>query len=136
MGEMAKQVCSKCREAKDIDFFDKNPTRKSGRAHYCKECFKVVNKKRKTYESVKKYYIEATLDPKKMEKLGARSAVHRAIKNGKIKKSACEVGGCDVIIGTEAHHWLGYSKENWLEVVWLCTKHHADAHYNNSHKKK
>ena len=133
VGEMGKQTCSKCRESKDMDCFDKNPTRKSGRAHYCKQCFKTVNKKRKTYEKVRIYYTEAKLDPKKMDKLKARGAVLRAIKSGVIKKSACEAQKCDVIDGTQAHHWLGYSKENWLNVAWLCPKHHADAHYEYNH---
>lgn len=132
--EAGKQTCFKCREVKDMDCFHKNSTRKSGRAHYCKQCFSAVDKVRNTYEKAKKrYYEKSTSDPKKMEKLRARGAVYRAVKSGVINKSACEAQKCDVIDGTQAHHWLGYSKENWLNVVWLCQKHHSDAHYEDNH---
>jgi hypothetical protein len=29
---------------------------------------------------------------------------------------------------TEAHHHLGYAEEHWLDVQWLCKKHHREVH--------
>lgn len=114
-----------------------HPARKAGERvsepsidDICKQCQAVRSKKKNTYTKKKKYYDRAKLDPKMMEKYKARDAVQRAIKSGLIQRTACTAQGCDVIEGTQAHHWLGYSKENWLKVLWLCSKHHADSHHN------
>jgi hypothetical protein len=56
---------------------------------------------------------------------GARAAVWRAVRSGKIERADCQV--CSAI-KTEAHHHKGYDKTNWLDVVWLCNKHHVAAH--------
>lgn len=48
----------------------------------------------------------------------ARSDVHKALRNGDIKKKPCEICG---VIQVEAHH-NNYSKP--LEIIWLCKDHH------------
>ena len=55
----------------------------------------------------------------------ARSAVFRAVANGKLQKKPCEVG-INCFGRIEAHHYLGYEKKHWLDVKWLCSKHHAE----------
>ena len=72
----------------------------------------------------------------------ARNAVQAAIKKGLIEKPAtCQFelaptfNGMQWPLGTqfvactstdiEAHHYLGYSEENYLSVIWLCPTHHA-----------
>ena len=52
----------------------------------------------------------------------ARGAVSRAIKKGRILRRGCEVCGSP---HTEGHH-DSYDKP--LDVRWLCTKHHTEAH--------
>lgn len=64
----------------------------------------------------KKRYYE-----KSPEKLIAHSAVHAAVRYGKLVRGSCEVcGGV-----AEAHH-ADYSRP--LEVRWLCLVHHRAEH--------
>jgi hypothetical protein len=57
------------------------------------------------------------------EKVKARVAISNAVKLGKIKRLPCEVCGN---IKADAHH---EDYDEPLEVVWLCRKHHFQAHY-------
>jgi len=59
------------------------------------------------------------------ERAKARRAVHRALKQGILKKRSCEVCRAEK---TEAHHHKGYAPENWLDVVWLCRSCHMIEH--------
>lgn len=52
----------------------------------------------------------------------AHSAVHRAVKDGRLIKQLCEVCGNTNV---EAHH-DDYSQP--LNVIWLCKKHHEQQH--------
>jgi len=61
----------------------------------------------------------------KEEKYAAQAAVTNAIKCGKLKRKVCEVCGSSK---TDAHHYLGYKKKNWLKVKWFCRKHHNKIH--------
>ena len=61
------------------------------------------------------------------DKIKANIAVHNAIARGKLFKKPCEVCGKERV---EAHH-PDYSKR--LEVIWLCRKHHVEAHGRTVH---
>jgi hypothetical protein len=62
------------------------------------------------------------------EKDLARSRLRYAVKTGKISKpEICEQRDC-LNSKIEGHHYLGYDKEHWFDVMWLCRKHHLDAH--------
>lgn len=52
----------------------------------------------------------------------ARSKFHSALKSGKMVRKPCEVCGDKK---TDGHH-TDYKKP--LQIVWLCRKHHAEAH--------
>lgn len=55
----------------------------------------------------------------------AKVAVARAVKSGLIDKmTTCTCGVSPV----EGHHYLGYAKEHWLDVAWLCRSCHMRAH--------
>lgn len=56
------------------------------------------------------------------DKSRARGQVFRAVRSGKLTKGLCEVCGS---ADSRAHH-RDYSKP--LEVTWLCSRHHEDAH--------
>ncbi len=58
-------------------------------------------------------------------KHSARMALHRAVKAGQIVPEPCIRCGATP---AEGHHYLGYAREHWLHVVWLCDLHHARAH--------
>lgn len=51
--------------------------------------------------------------------------VRRAVEAGRITKTPCAVCGSEIVQG---HHYLGYAPEHELDVVWLCSRHHRDAH--------
>lgn len=68
---------------------------------------------------------DRVVDEMELLKTNARGAVNYALSVGKlIKPSVCESEGCSVS-KIEAHHHLGYDKENWLSVRWLCRQHHT-----------
>lgn len=56
------------------------------------------------------------------EKAKARNAVGNALRDGKLQRKPCEICGEH---RAQAHH-DDYSKP--LDVVWLCSKHHAERH--------
>lgn len=54
----------------------------------------------------------------------ANYSLRNAVNSGKIiKPNKCEVENCNET-KVYGHHYLGYEKENWLKVQWLCSKHH------------
>lgn len=130
---MRTKVCFKCEAELPIVNFYKHPMMADGHLGKCKACARYdvrENRKRKL-----EYYIaydrERSKNPERIAAIGrsrephkaaASRAVQAAVKAGKIAKLPCEVCGA---AKSEAHH-PDYSKP--LDVVWLCRKHHADAH--------
>mgnify|MGYP001588328844 CR=1 FL=1 len=62
----------------------------------------------------------------------ARYAVRRGIEKGEIKRKNCEI--C-MESDTSTHHYLGYEKEHWLDIQWLCRRHHILEHHRLSKNK-
>lgn len=105
----------------------------------CKECCKkesTINRRKK-----EEYYLEYDNSRSKLshrvkqrieyqtktrkenpEKYKARTAVHNALRSGKLLKSSCEICGKEKV---EAHH-EDYTKP--LSVRWLCSLHHGHEH--------
>lgn len=66
-------------------------------------------------------------NPHVIAKLKAKNAISYAIRRDKlIRPKTCEI--CNLYGKIEAHHYLGYAKEHWLDVQWLCKKCHAFIH--------
>ena len=63
------------------------------------------------------------------DRVRARMALDGAVRYGKLIRGECEVCGTDKDI--DGHHYLGYDKEHWLDVKWLCMKHHYKVHIKN-----
>lgn len=54
----------------------------------------------------------------------ARIEVYKAVRNGTLeKKDKCEV--CESADRVQSHHWHGYNKDRWLDVLWLCQQCHT-----------
>ena len=51
--------------------------------------------------------------------------VYYAVKVGLLVKLPCVICMDPVV---QAHHHISYRPENALDVVWLCKKHHDEAH--------
>lgn len=58
-------------------------------------------------------------------KLPARNAVNNAIRSGILTRLPCEECGD---VKSQAHHPNGYDQPHWLDVQWLCVRHHKAAH--------
>lgn len=129
--------CFKCKIQKNIDEFYKHPQMTDGHLGKCKECAKKDANDRyynpKFHPSIIAYEARRFKDPRRKknilksqrkmrknnaEKYKSRQATHRAVKNGTLIKTRCEICGD---IKSQAHH-TDYSKP--LEVMWLCRKHH------------
>lgn len=65
----------------------------------------------------------ARYEDSEMRRIGMR--VRHAVLSGRLTKEPCLVCGSD---GVQAHHHNGYAPEHELDVIWVCSRHHADAH--------
>ena len=112
--------CSSCKEEKDPSFFHKDATRKTGCSTYCKFCKKekdkLIQKPRLPNKAKKDAWRK-----KFPERKNAQAKVFRALFSGKLTKQPCFICGEKA----EAHH-PDYSRP--LDVVWLCSSHHKQAH--------
>lgn len=68
-------------------------------------------------------------NPEYLWRRAARRAVIAAIKTCKLAKRPCEACGTDKKV--DGHHHKGYEFKYWLDVQWLCRKHHREAHGKN-----
>jgi len=70
---------------------------------------------------------------RKSGKYEARRAVYWAVKLGLLAKGGCADHGTTACQGKiEAHHHQGYAPEHWLDVVWLCTRHHQQREWEQT----
>lgn len=60
-------------------------------------------------------------------KAAARAAVRRAVKRGNVAR-ASECAYCGRTKNLEMHHYLGYAREHWLTVRWVCRSCHQVDH--------
>jgi hypothetical protein len=66
------------------------------------------------------------------ERIPANNAVTNAVAAGILTRLPCMVCGKKA----EAHHHKGYTKEHWLDVQWLCRKHHREVHKGTHERRK
>jgi hypothetical protein len=136
--------CFKCNEVKELSEFYPHKKMADGHLNKCKECTKKdseENLKRKLQdphwqikERERQRIKEARRRDLGLTKKYARkqlpalvrkekySEYENAIRDGRIKQEPCAVCGKEK---TQGHH-EDYSKP--LDIVWLCTRHHADRH--------
>ena len=131
--------CFKCGRRRARSSFYAHPEMADGLLGKCKDCTKndvmqsyyLNHEKRREYERKRrkrKDLLERVAEyqrrsrKKNRSKWIARSRLRYAVKTGKIVPIPCAVCGATK---AEAHH-ADYSKP--LEVVWLCFKHHREAH--------
>jgi len=61
------------------------------------------------------------------ERMKAKDFLNGKIKSGKIQRPAT-CSQCGATTRVDGHHWKGYSKEHWLDVIWLCRACHKNIH--------
>lgn len=135
--------CTKCTSMKTFDEFGMNRKGPFGRQSCCKVCAAAESRERYKDDPAsatkrttqwrkenpdrfnglakKSYHGQLESCP---ERPLARSAMAVAIRQGSLVRKPCEVCGEQK---SEGHHW-SYAKEHWLDVKWLCRKHHAAEH--------
>jgi hypothetical protein len=130
------KTCKVCRKEKvrkyreynieKVKEYDRNRPNHKERIEKCKERYKQkrnsgdIDFLEKDKERIRKYR------SKFPEKYKAHSTVNNALGDGKlIKPTKCE--HCHKEKKLQAHHW-SYEEEHWLDVIWLCTRCHADEH--------
>jgi hypothetical protein len=146
------KICKRCNVDKPFKDFYVHKAMADGYLNFCKECTKSrVSKHRElNLEYVKEYDKKRAMIPKRVEarKLYAKTddgkaakskaikkyhekhtdryfahiAVSNALRDGKIVKYPCFICGN---AKSQGHH-PDYSRP--LDVVWLCSKHHKQAH--------
>ena len=133
--------CFKCGEKKARTEFYSHPMMGDGLLGKCKDCTKkdsaentlrkqsdpqwVIKERKRQREKEairRKKGLVGTYVKGAYKRPEANNKVSYAMKTGMIKKSGCQVCGKSK---AQAHH-EDYSKP--LDVVWLCTRHHADRH--------
>lgn len=105
----------------------------------CKNCYNEKCRKYRSSETGKKTYRNWVTTNGKIvrhnaitkwrslnaNKRSAHTAVSNALRDGKLFKQPCKYCNNPIV---EAHH-ESYEKEHWLNVIWLCKKHHVDVTY-------
>jgi hypothetical protein len=153
-----EKVCKTCGILKSIDEYYRLKTMKDGHLNICISCTidrvnkhrelnierikeydrNRPNKRERTIKDLEKKRLLKASDPEKYreqeynrtkkhrannpEKYKARGIINNGIRDGRIIKLLCSICGESK---SQAHH-DDYSKP--LDVIWLCTKHHAERH--------
>lgn len=132
--------CFKCGVPKPLGEFYCHPKMADGLLGKCKECTRADVSQNRSSKALKvsDYEHKRNRTPERRAKKAgyqrrhrelhpdrykARSAVHRAIRGGRLKREPCVYCGS---VKSQAHH-RDYSKP--LEVVWACFRcHRAEEH--------
>jgi len=148
--ELTHKYCKTCDAYKKFSEFSPHKNGSHGLYSYCKDCATKLSLKgyhrrnedpeynQKILEDARLRSQEVRLNPlyerpdnkeyaartnkKYPEKLRARQAIDRGLRNGSITKLSCQICGDTQ---SQAHH-EDYSKP--LEVIWLCKIHHSEIH--------
>jgi hypothetical protein len=131
--------CFKCGIEKDLSEFYVHKKMGDGHLGKCKECTKkdATKHRDENIEKIREYDRGRASLPKRRESVAritkyhrekhpdrykAQTAVHNAIRDGKLFRLPCFVCGA---LKVEGHH-PDYSRP--LDVVWLCPIHHKEIH--------
>ena len=134
-----KKRCTRCRRLRIKTNFYPDRREKDGLMRRCKSCYDMVTKgdyndinaqiyARRYYRKNKPKVLLKTQEYRKNypDRINAHKAVHKALKDGiLVKPDSCANLKCSRkgVGRIEAHH-ESYKKENWLDVIWLCSSCH------------
>ena len=146
---MGKKECYRCHLEKPVEDFPRERKRPDGLAVWCRACFadyarsrsgRAVQAKQrasaKRRDWLRRYYgtkdyqviIARKREEQKLER-AARAAVRYAVRTGRLRQpTRCEFPGGSHEGRLESHHYRGYTEAHWLDVIWLCCKHHRRLH--------
>lgn len=141
---VAEKRCRECGVTKPSKEFTANKKSIDGLRSECKQCKKVQARKwrvgnldnvnqanRKSYQRNKEKVLEYRKIERQTPEGRARKAVYSAVRAGKLKpvtENKCAwPGGCNE--KARNYHHESYDEKDWLKVIPLCTKHHAQIHW-------
>lgn len=142
------KCCKTCGETKPLSEYYDHPKARDGHLNECKACVRERSRrntqrllmdaawveKELERQRIKQRKKKPPVDPvakreamkryseKHPEKKIAHQIAGNAIRDGRLKRQPCFVCGDE---NSQAHH-EDYSKP--LDVIWYCTKHHAERH--------
>ena len=121
--------CSSCKKTLPVTNFYVSMTQNIRTLYCCKECLKTYSRKWS-----KRYSYKYKKGGKYFEQAKARNYLNYALSRKMVKKGNCVVG-FDCSGRIEGHHYLGYDKKHYLDVLWFCSKHHGRADRNKEFEK-
>jgi len=130
--------CKKCLRIKMNQWLSKPENRKSNNvtAAAYRRTQKGRDTKKRYYDSEKGQRAYKKYAYQQTNKHKARQAVNHAVDYGTLPRANTQV--CTINDGTcegrmEYHHYKGYKKESWFDIIPLCKKHHCIADGKNYH---
>lgn len=113
MCPMQRKMCRKCNRLLNRDHFYARNHRKEYIQGYCRDCKRAMA--REWYEQNRE-----RLKPRQK----ARDAVMIAVRSRRIPRpDELSCTGCGKP-GQQYHHYLGYEREHWLDVIPVCRRCH------------
>jgi hypothetical protein len=136
---MADGHLNKCKDCTKKDVYENREDKRDYYLEYDRnrpnheERVKVASNRVKILYREDEGFKQSILETKKRwaeankHKLAAQHAANNAVRDGKLdRKLNCEHCGTSEK-KLQKHHW-SYLPENWLDVIWLCTKCHGKEH--------
>lgn len=144
--------CSKCKEIKSIDEFHDDKTHKDGKRSLCKGCCKKYTLTKQGKVAIKKYLASEKSKARRKRyrqsekgkaanrkdcslhrarypiREQARKTVSKATARGDIlRASELQCSDCNSQ-AEQYHHYNGYEKEHWFDVIPVCRICHLSRH--------
>ena len=134
-GQIISKRCSRCKQIKHIFEFNKDKQNKDGFRGYCKICQMDIQANYRQSENGKVIRNRYRLSEKgkvanrryktcRPNQIKAGNAVIYAIRNGKLISPKFLLCHYCPKPAQQYHHWHGYEKEYWLDVIPVCIKCH------------
>jgi hypothetical protein len=122
--------CSKCKQIKSISDFRQRTDSKDGYRHQCKKCLGFyINQWYKTEKGKKRMHIhnlKYKIDHPDRRK--AHKEVNNAVRAGKLSRPSNYHCRYCWNPAQQYHHHLGYTPENWFNVIPVCRICHTNLH--------
>ena len=131
--------CPKCNQIKSIAEFNKSKNQRDKLQSYCKTCqiisqrnYLKTEKGKETHRKGYKKYsqtekgktvllaLQKSFRIRHPERYKAHSAVNNAVARGRLSKAIHHLCHYCPKLAQQYHHWRGYKKEYWLDVIPVC----------------
>lgn len=136
--------CWSCKETKPIFDFANNKSQPLGKSYVCCPCRNAYYHKHRDkllsrankYSKLERVRLRRNeldriryKDYEVRNKRFARAFIKEKVQSGQLvrPKSCNQCGQAQIAI--QAHHYLGYEKENWSDIKWLCKECHTISHH-------